>query len=383
MKISYFFHDVGHADLARRCGMLREGGAETMVFGFRRTQQAEADLAEAVVDLGRTADARFLQRVWSVARVIPRLRQWADKLRSSNVILARNLEMLVLAAIARRLHAPRAALVYECLDIHRLMLSNQLGGAILRRLERMLLNRSQGLMVSSPAFIREYFQPIHRALPRTFVVENKVFPADETGVASGEIFGSGPPWRIGWFGVLRCRRSLEMLSLLLRSAPGMFEVVVAGVPASGVFEGNEKAFAGISGLTFLGAYKGEAAHARLFRSVHFIWAIDYYDAGGNSNWLLPNRLYRAALYGAVPVTLAGVETGKWLACYNAGILLDEPAEEQLLATMRSITPQSFAAAKAAIERIPKTALITQAGECQDLVVSLGELGRSFGESGKQ
>jgi hypothetical protein len=363
--------------------MLREGGAETMVFGFRRTQQAAADPAEAVVDLGRTADARLLQRIWSIAAVVPRLRQWSDKLASSNVILARNLEMLVLAAVARRLYAPRAALVYECLDIHRLMLTNHLGGAILRRLERMLLNRCQGLMVSSPAFIREYFQPTHRVLPRTFVVENKVFPADKTSVESEEIIGSGQPWRIGWFGVLRCRRSLEMLSLLLRSAPGMFEVVVAGVPASGVFDGNEKAFAGIPGLTFLGAYKGEAAHARLFRSVHFIWAIDYYDAGGNSNWLLPNRLYRAALYGAVPVTMAGVETGKWLARYDAGILLDEPAEEQLLVTMRTVTPQTFAAAKAAMERIPKTALITQAGECRDLVASLGELGRGFGESGKR
>ena len=41
----------------------------------------------------------------------------------ADVVLARNLEMLIIASRARNLYAPRAALVYECLDIHRLLLS--------------------------------------------------------------------------------------------------------------------------------------------------------------------------------------------------------------------------------------------------------------------
>jgi len=44
-------------------------------------------------------------------------------LREANVFLARNLEILVLAVRARRLYAQEAAVVYECLDIHRMLLS--------------------------------------------------------------------------------------------------------------------------------------------------------------------------------------------------------------------------------------------------------------------
>jgi len=372
MKISYFVHDIGHPDLVRRFEMLRQGGADARIFGFRRARPVDNDLAGSVVDLGRTIDGQFAQRTWAVAKTIPRLRQWANELTLSDVVLARNLEMLVLAATARSLYAPGSPLVYECLDVHRLMLSNHLVGAGLRRVERMLLASSQGLMVSSPAFIREYFERNASVLPKTLLVENKVFPDPGLDQETPPL-APGPPWRIGWFGVLRCRRSLEMLSRLVRSLPGTIEVVVAGLPASNVFPDASKSFGGIPGLVFHGPFKDEAELSRLFRSVHFAWAIDYYEAGGNSRWLLPNRLYRAALYQSVPLALANVETGRWLADHRTGVLLGEPVEEQLIATMRDMTPQSFSSARAAVARIPRSSLITEAQECRDLVAALGEL----------
>ena len=168
-----------------------------------------------------------------------------------------------------------------------------------------------------------------------------------------------------------------MLSELLRSAPQTVEVIVAGLPAAGVFPDAAQAFGGIPGLTFLGSFKDEAELARLFRSVHFAWAIDYYEAGGNSNWLLPNRLYRSILYGAVPLALAGVETGQWLADHHAGLLLGERPETQLIDLMQSMTPVTYATAGAAIDRIPTSALVTDTAECRTLVRSLGELGRGL------
>jgi len=373
VKISYFIHDVGHPDLLRRYEMLRVGGAATSIFGFRRARNPDAEIAGAIVDLGRTFDARFAQRIWAVASAIPSLRRYATRLASSDVILARNLEMLLLAMIARQRYAPAAALVYECLDIHRVMLSSTVAGQALRALERALLRRCEGLMVSSPAFIREYFQRVHPTLPKTFVVENKVFAADTQSGGELEAPPSGPPWRIGWFGMLRCRRSLDVLLHLLRSAPQAIEVVVAGLPAPGVFGDAQATFGGIPGLSFLGPFKDEIELSRLFRSVHFAWTMDFYEAGGNSDLLLPNRLYRAALYGAVPIASASVETGRWLAARAAGFIVNEPIEDNLVALITSMTQESFANAKAALEKISRTELVTGPGECRDLVRALAEL----------
>lgn len=375
MKVSYFVHDIGHPDLARRLALLREGGAETMVFGFHRTRAVDRDLVGTIIDLGRTVDARLIHRIWAVATALPRLRHFASDLASSRVLLARNLEMLLLAAVARRLYAPRAALVYECLDIHHLMLSRGGVGAALRELERRLLGRSQGLVVSSPGFIREYFKRVHSSLPQSFVVENKVFLGGEQPRRRATMAPAGPPWRIGWFGVIRCRRSLEILTNLVRSMPELVQVMVAGMPARAVFGDFERDLEGVPGLTFLGAFKDEAALADLFSSVHFAWTVDYYEADANSAWLLPNRLYRAALYGAVPLAIADVETGKWLAARQAGILLQEPLKESLLDTIRGMTLERFTNAQAALERIPRSALVTEPGECGALVRALSELDR--------
>jgi succinoglycan biosynthesis protein ExoL len=375
MKISYFVHDIGHPDLARRLGMLREGGAEITVFGFHRTRPPDANLACKIIDLGRTIDARFTHRAWAVASAAPRLRLWADEIGAGKVILARNLEMLFLAAIAQRLYASHASLVYECLDIHRLMLSNGRSGAALRVIEGSLLRRSQGLIVSSPGFIREYFEKKHRVLPKSFVIENKVLSADSGLCGGKQTIPPGPPWRIGWFGLLRCRRSLELLSQAVRRAPELVHVVLAGRPSNDVFRDIDRDFKSTPGLEYLGPYKDEAALADLFASVHFAWTIDYFEAGANSAWLLPNRLYRAALYGSVPLAMANVETGRWLAAHGAGILLDEPAGASLVNFLGSVTRDGFASARLALSRISRSALVTESEECRAIVRELGQLPR--------
>jgi succinoglycan biosynthesis protein ExoL len=373
MKVSYFVHDIGHPDLARRLRMLQEGGAEITVFGFHRNRLPDTNLGCPVIDLGRTVDSRFAHRAWAVARTIPRLRRWADVIAASEVILARNLEMLILAAVARSLYAARASLVYECLDIHRLMLSDGIGGIALRRFERSLLKRSQGLIVSSPGFIREYFKKTSPVMPKSFVIENKVLPTDGEQRAWKQKIPAGPPWRIGWFGLLRCRRSLEILSQVVRTAPELVQMVVAGRPSPDVFRDVNRDFERIPGLQFLGPYKDEAALAELFASVHFAWTIDYFEAGANSAWLLPNRLYRAAHYRSVPLAMANVETGRWLAAHGAGILLHEPAAETLLDILRNMTQEDFASARTALERIPISALVTEPEECRAVVRALREL----------
>src|SRR5262249_59970068 len=111
------------------------------------------------VAAGRTADGMLARRMLSVVGSMVRLGSIAEHARKANVIVARNLEMLVLAIRARNLYAPEATVVYECLDIHRMLLSKGLGGTLLRLLESKLWRDVDMLLTSSPAFVRNYFTP--------------------------------------------------------------------------------------------------------------------------------------------------------------------------------------------------------------------------------
>src|SRR5262245_33995540 len=109
--------------------MLQAAGAEIAVLGFRRGDRRIAELDGApVFDLGRTYDARLAQRALKVLQRRSSLGDGCLAVRDADILLARNLEMLAVAAGSQRSHAPKAALVYECLDVHRLLLGASTAG---------------------------------------------------------------------------------------------------------------------------------------------------------------------------------------------------------------------------------------------------------------
>ena len=370
-KIAYFAHDLADVAVHRRVRMLVAGGAAVTPIGFRRSAEAPSEVEGLrPIDLGRTADGMLAKRMLSLVCSLVGLASIAHHVRGANVILARNLEMLVLAVRARRCYAREAAVVYECLDIHRMLLSKRLGEP-LRLLESKLWREVDLLLTSSPAFIRHYFTP--RGFPSPIrLVENKVLIVGESDSGTTSVVRPppGPPWRIGWFGMIRCRKSLAILSSLAEVTGGAVQIVIRGQPSGATFPDFDTVFAGLPRVRYAGPYRNPTDLASIYGDVHFNWAIDYYERGQNSAWLLPNRIYEGSLYGAVPIALAGVETGRWLAERAAGVVLDEPLEQQLVHFFRRLDRDGYATLVHGIEALPRTDLVSDQSDCRELVEAL-------------
>jgi succinoglycan biosynthesis protein ExoL len=352
MTVSYLVHDLADPAVGRRVTMLRQGRAEIDLLGFRRSPVAPATVAGIPArDLGKTADGRFIARILSVLRARNAVPAWGRGLSASDSILARNLEMLYLAAAARRRFAPGQPLFYELLDIHRLMIGEGQVSRWLRRLEYHLLRQCSGVIVSSPAFERNYLRRYYTDLPPVLLWENKVMPAPAP-ISSREALmppppPSGKPWRIGWFGAIRCRRSLECLAALARSHPGLIEVDIRGRVTSAMGDDFQAIIDSAPGLHYHGAYRYPDDLAAIYGAVHFVWAVDFYEAGFNSTWLLPNRLYEGGYCRRVPIALAGVETGRWLAAQGLGFQIGDALETDVEKLLTGMTPASYDAALAA------------------------------------
>jgi succinoglycan biosynthesis protein ExoL len=370
-RIVYFAHDLSDPAVHRRVRMLVLGGAAVTPIGFRRSVEPPSAVdGLRPIDLGRTADGMLARRMLLVTGTLVRLASIAEHVREADVILARNLEMLVLAIRARKLYAPEATVVYECLDIHRMLLSKRLRESPLRLLESKLWRNVDLLLTSSPAFIRNYFTP--RGFPSPIrLVENKVLMVGESDFRASSVRPPpGPPWRIGWFGMIRCRKSLDILSSLDQAAGGAVEIVIRGRPSGATFPDFEAAVADLPHVQYAGPYSNPADLPGIYGDVHFSWAIDYYESGQNSAWLLPNRVYEGSLYGAVPIGLAGVETGRWLAKRSVGVILEEPLEQQLVDFFRRLDRDSYAILAHGIEALPRTDLVSNQSDCRELVEAL-------------
>jgi succinoglycan biosynthesis protein ExoL len=278
------------------------------------------------------------------------------------------LEMLALATRARRRYAKNAVLVYECLDIHHMMLTS----SVMRKVESHLLRSVNRVIVSAPGFVDSYLQPTHgAALPPVSLIENKMLRSEVQNLPGLGTRPPGPPWRIGWYGVLRCRRSLLLLLDLTRQLPGQIIVELRGRPSYTAIPDFDALLADAPYVAFLGAYDRSTDLARIYQDVHFTWAMDFYEAGQNSAWLLPNRLYEGGAQGAVPIADAVVATGQWLACRNAGILLQEPLASSLRQFFAVLDTTSYAIASAALADVASSYWIDDGQDAEEFITAIG------------
>lgn len=388
MRIGYFVHDLGDAAVHRRVRMMRSF-ADVTLLGFHRSDTAVLQLDGIdTVDLGRTMDARLGQRALAVLQAAMNNGRWQERLAGTTILVARQLEMLVLAAMVRCRIVPAAPLVFECLDIHRLMLTHHPISVALRMLERHLLRSCSMLVVSSPAFLTSHFARYGSALPPQLLLENKVLAEDAPsgqldciGQLRATVPSEGPPWRIGWFGVIRCRRSLQLLANLATALPGVVEVIIRGRPRRNVIPDFDQVVAATPGLSFLGEYDRHTELATLYGDVHFAWAVDFYEAGRNSDWLLPNRLYEGTLNGAVPLVLASVETGRWLAVRQCGVCLedthDKSLERSLFEFFGGLDSTRYSIARTALAKVPLSDLLDDKAACDRFGKVLETLSRRY------
>ena len=367
MRVGYLVHDLNDAAVLRRARMLEMGGAQVALAGFtRETPLREAIAARNPLALGQSQDAAFLRRAAGTLKEALFTGSLKRHFEGCDLVMARNLEQL---AIAARIAGGRA-LVYECLDIHRLLLESSPPARAIQALEGALLPRCDLLVTSSPAFMRHHFDTRPLKAP-VELVENKLLldPLDPPATPRTPPQREGPI-TIGWFGMLRCKRTLAFLEELTHAAQGRIEVLIAGKPSSAELPDLVERVRAHPGMRFHGSYT-YADLPGLYGQCDLAWSVDWFEEGLNSQWLLPNRLYEAITYGCVPIALSDVEVGRWLREEDAGVLVEDAAQAR--DTLLAMTREDVARHRAKVEGIDPARTTASTADCAALVDRLRSL----------
>jgi succinoglycan biosynthesis protein ExoL len=375
LRVLYLVHDLSDPAVRRRVLMLSAGGAEVTLAGFRRGENRLADVEGiAPLELGATEDARFGQRVMAVAGAAVTLRRRFAGVARPDVILARNLEMLALADRASAYFGGKTPIAYECLDIHRLLLREDVVGRAFRAAERHFGRKARLLVTSSPAFVQNYFRPLSGIRAPIHLLENQVLELDrdETNPPV-RLRPAGKPWRIGWFGAIRCKKSLKLLADFTRRMAGRAEVVLRGRPAYSEFDDFDGFVAGEPFLTFQGPYRNPEDLAAIYGDVDFAWAIDFFEEGQNSRWLLPNRLYESCRHGALPIVLSGTETARLALQRGVGLALADDTIETLVERFSAFDGADYRALYANLVKLGPEPWVTDRADCAAFVQRLAAL----------
>ena len=273
------------------------------------------------IHLYHVENEHFARRLVTTLAAIAKMARQRDAITGADVIVARNFDMLLIAWATRWLSGERATpLVYECLDIHGLFTRADAFGDLMRWWERRLLGRTDLVIVSSPAFIREYFHRVQDHRGPITLLENKLWfdgpPVPRPGAPRARELGE--PLSVGWVGSIRCLPSFRVLLAAADAMGPDLRLRIFGNVHHHAVPSFQAEVARRDNVEYHGSYAYPHGLAAAYAACDLVWAQDLWQRGANSDWLLPNRIYEASWFGCPSVAVADTETGRRVAETGSG-----------------------------------------------------------------
>ncbi len=360
-SVAYFAPDSTDSAVIKRALSFRDIGLEVISLSFRRRRfNAGYEPEWPNITLAAVDDASYLKRLAKILRAIWIVFSQRGRLAAADFFYARNLDMALLALFGRWAAGSSVPLVYEVLDVRPAFLGQSMPARLLRWIERRVLSKACRLVVSSPGFVRHYFEPYQRYAGPWTLLENKLFPferlralAPAAGAARAQPV---PPadgrWVIGWFGTLRCAESLDILVSVAKALPDKVTIYVRGYPKRVGVENFARMVEEHDNLIYDGEYRAPDDLAEIYAKVHFCWSVDLADPSGNSHWLIPNRIYEGGFFAVPSLALSRTETGEKVTQLGMGWLLDRPYAESLIDLLKELTWEDYLACRDALAALP-------------------------------
>lgn len=348
----YIGVDATNPTLILRIKSFLRAGVQLTAFTFRREKfntAFEPDWDN--VPLGATTDRNYLFRIPALFMALFKMVRHRSTYRAADFIYARNMDLLFLGLWARMLTGSDAKLIYEVEDVQEVFFKATLMGAIFRRLEGWALKKVDLLVVLSPGFLHGYFEPVQGYTGPSFVLENKLQLRDrsEEPTPKGRVWeDTTDRWTIGWFGTLRCAKSMALLEDIATALGPRVEIYTRGYPTETGLEPFLQIVDRHANWTHDGEYTIPDDLEEMYGRVHFSWCLDFLDEHGNSPLLLACRMYQGGFYGAVPLVVAESEMDHWLRRADVGHAFGPSYADEIIQFLKDMTPENYRAERARI-----------------------------------
>jgi len=315
-RVLFLLHDVTDARYQKRKTALTALGVNVEILAFERAYSVGTSKLK-FVSLGKLGRASYLKRSLPFLKALPIIRNYA---RSHDSLYAFGLDMLLLAWIVKLTLAKPVKLIYEVADIRELLLGTSLKSKLARALESFLVKRTNLLVLTSEAYYKHFYEAILSLSVNYKVIENKL----EKGFIAPHVLAS-PEFRLGYFGLLRCPRSWEIVNDLAKQG---ISVYIRGFPTPPLpfsVESLESAADKQVNLSYMGSYLAPDQLAEIYEKVELVWACYPFEgnrAVSNSKWARTNRFYEACFFKKPMICQVDTEDARVVKAFNIGIAVD-------------------------------------------------------------
>ena len=355
MEITFLLSSTIHARFIKRIEILKRLVDEIQVYAFVRKGTYPGKKIDFEMNtLGQITHVSYFRRLVHLIRSLNKIRRAVKK---TNVIYAFGLDMLFLGWLSKKLNfSNKIKLLYEVGDIREILIGNKLVNKLTRYFERFLLRDVSVLIITSPAFYTEYYYKIQRIKSIKYhVLENKLDSDIMSAVQPQEIDEkNNEVFTIGYFGVLRCARTLEILKILAEKGQGKIKIYLRGLPGIRT----KKAYSALvatKGVANEGMYVVPDDLFKMYNAVDMVWACYPYQGEEISNWCWAKtiRFYEACYFNRPVFVQAGTEDCKTVKQHDIGVCLELGNIEKTVNYILSLSGDEISNWKRNMDKVPE------------------------------
>jgi succinoglycan biosynthesis protein ExoL len=349
---------LGNSTDSKRIAMLQEMGCRVEAAAFQRDFHSGRSPECAVDLLCKISHGRYFKRLLKFITVLPRIRRG---IRRNDLVYASAPDLALLALFSGiGLGKP---IFVEVQDLRSIQVATGLKGIIARLIDKFVVNSCDLLIVTAPEFATDYYQKRLRVRTPSLLLENKLEASDRPQVSSNlcnlERNHASQPrrLRIGYFGILRCEWSWQVLETLARHFPDKFEIVVAGHPLFSVniaSRANE-----LRNITFLGPYQSPKDLPALYSNVDLIWACYPGPEEVDPDWrwaqaiCRSNRFYESCRFKRPLISVQGSGDATVVKRFDIGLILEDQTVDAVVDVLIKIEAADLNRWQANMNRLPR------------------------------
>ncbi len=355
MKITFLLSSITFVRFLKRIEILSQLGTTASVFAFERKGTYPGKQVDFKIQkLGSISHGSYIRRIF---RLLSSIKIISGAVKQTDVIYAFGLDMLFLGHLSKLFSKNKnQKLVYEVGDIRGIFLGETVINKLFRFFERQLLKKVTLLVITSKAYYEEYFLKIQKAKNLNFhVIENKIDPNLFQSIDKMQVSDrTQDVLTIGYFGVLRCERTWQILKMLADKAADKMKIYIRGVPGVGL-ENQLSEIGNIPNIIYDGPYVVPDDLQAMYEKVDIVWAAYPYqgERKGNWSWARTIRFYESCYFSKPVIVQKGTEDCKTVQEYDFGCCLDLSNVNEAVNSIMNISGDQILNWKQNVCNLPK------------------------------
>lgn len=351
---------LGHPRDSKRIAMLQTAGFQVEVAAFERDYHSGRMPTCPIQSLGYIKHGHYVARAIKMIHAFPKMR---SLIRRNDVIYASGPDMALFAIIAGL--GLRRSLILEVGDIRHAQVAHGWKGFLARCIDRFIVNCSKLLVVTTMEFADGYYKKRLKCLTPIVLMENKL---DEEPLRKAIARQNPTPiqafnpairkLRIGYFGVLRCSWSWNILLHIAREMPEKIHVVVAGYCMNPVETPDPSNLP--SNFEYKGKYRSPDDLPSLYEDVDLIWACYPGPEVTDPDWrwalsiCRSNRFYESCFFQKPLISLSESGDGLVVDRFQIGLGLTDQTTDGISKAISAISPDKLLAWRRNLSDLPKS-----------------------------